>query len=125
MNSDKWRWAMTNTEQKRIFARNLDRLIVKSGHTRQEVADALGFNYKTFSGWCNGLSMPTAGKIQLIADFFHVGKSELLDAPNYELPVMVMTPEEIEFIHSYRNLDEYHRRVIQKMAATLAEESAQ
>ena len=116
---------MTNTEQKRIFARNLDRLIVKSGHTRQEVADALGFNYKTFSGWCNGLSMPTAGKIQLIADFFHVGKSELLDAPNDELPVMVMTPEEIEFIHSYRNLDEYHRRVIQKMAATLAEESDQ
>lgn len=36
---------MTNAEQKRIFARNLDRLIVKSGHTRQEVADALGFNY--------------------------------------------------------------------------------
>ena len=124
MNSDKWRWAMTNTEQKRIFARNLDRLIVKSGHTRQEVADALGFNYKTFSGWCNGLSMPTTGKIQLLADFFGVGKSALLDAPDQDgSPVMVITPDEIQIIQKYRRLSEYQRRLADTMLAALEDDS--
>ena len=70
---------MTDTEQKRIFSANLDRLITKSGHTRKELADILGFNYKTFNGWCNGVSMPTMGKVQKIADYFHIKKSDLID----------------------------------------------
>lgn len=117
---------MTNAEQKRIFARNLDRLIVKSGHTRQEVADALGFNYKTFSGWCNGLSMPTTGKIQLLADFFGVGKSALLDAPDQDgSPVMVITPDEIQIIQKYRRLSEYQRRLADTMLTALEDDSEQ
>lgn len=70
---------MTDMEQKEIFGKNLSRLVELSGHTRKEVAEILGFNYKTFNGWCNGISIPGTGKIQAIADFFHVGKSRLLD----------------------------------------------
>lgn len=70
---------MSEAEQKRIFSKNLDRIISASGHTRKEVADALGFNYKTFNGWCNGISMPSMGKVQKIADYFHLGKTDFLD----------------------------------------------
>ena len=76
---------MTEADQRRIFSVNLDRLVRTSGHTRKEVADALGFNYKTFNGWCNGISMPTMGKVQLIADYFHVGKTDLLDIRKSEI----------------------------------------
>ena len=57
---------MTNAEQKRIFARNLDRLIVKSGHTRQEVADALGFNPDAENGKhrINAISSVPRGKFR-------------------------------------------------------------
>ena len=70
---------MTDAEQKRIFSANLNRLINESGHTRKELADILEFNYKTFNGWCNGISMPTMGKVQKIADYFHLKKSDLID----------------------------------------------
>ena len=76
---------MTELEQRKIFAKNLNRVLDLSGHTRKEIADVLGFNYKTFNGWCNGISMPSMGKVQKIADYFHIGKSDLLDDHHDEL----------------------------------------
>ena len=70
---------MSDELQKAIFSKNLDRQVNASGHSRKEIADILGFNYKTFNGWCNGISMPGMGKVQKIADYFHIGKSDLLD----------------------------------------------
>lgn len=76
---------MTNAEQKRIFARNLDRLIVKSGHTRQEVADALGFNPDAENGKhrINAISFVPRGKIRGIKKDPHRKRDEgfLLSIP--------------------------------------------
>jgi repressor LexA len=70
---------MTDEMQREIFATNLRIQIAKSGKQQQEIAEALGFNRKTFSGWCNGLSIPTMGKVQTLADYFGILKSDLLD----------------------------------------------
>lgn len=70
---------MNDEIQKRIFARNLTRYIANSGKQQKEIAEALGFNFKTLNGWCKALSMPSMGKVQAIADYFGVGKSDLLD----------------------------------------------
>lgn len=70
---------MTDESQRKIFARNLTRFVSASGKSQKEIAEALGFNQKTFNGWCNALSMPTMGKVQALADYFGVGKTDLLD----------------------------------------------
>lgn len=70
---------MTDEKQRQIFARNLTRYVAESGKSQKEVAAILGFNYKTFSGWCRALSMPTMGKVQALADYFGIGKTDLLD----------------------------------------------
>lgn len=70
---------MTDEEQKLIFAKNLNYYVYISGKQQKEIAEALGFNPKTFNGWCKGLSLPTMGKVQKIADYFNIGKSDLLD----------------------------------------------
>ncbi len=70
---------MTDDEQKRIFSKNLNRYVYLSGKQQKEIAEILQFNPKTFNGWCKGLSMPTMGKVQKIADYFNIGKSDLLD----------------------------------------------
>lgn len=75
---------MTDAEQKKIFSDNLNRIVNASGHTRKELAEILGFNYKTFNGWCNGISLPTMGKVQKIADYFHIQKSDLIDPQQSE-----------------------------------------
>lgn len=70
---------MTDDEQKKIFSKNLRNYVQISGKQQKEIADDLKVNQKTFNGWCVGLSMPKAGKVQTIADYFGIGKSDLLD----------------------------------------------
>lgn len=70
---------MSDEEQKMIFSKNLCHYVYISGKQQKEIAEELGFNQKTFNGWCNGLSMPGMGKVQAIADYFGIGKSDLLD----------------------------------------------
>lgn len=67
-------------DEKRILAMNLTRLISEKGKTQAEVADALRINRSTLNMWCKGLAYPRAGKIQLLADYFGVGKSAIIEA---------------------------------------------
>lgn len=70
---------MTDEEQKRIFAKNLNYYISLSGKQQKEIANDLGYSPTTFNTWCVGKIIPGAGKIQHIADYFKIGKSDLLD----------------------------------------------
>ena len=87
---------MTDEKQREIFANNLSYYVANSGKQQKDIAKALGFNQKTFNGWCNGLSMPTMGKIQALADYFNIGKSDLVDervisktaVTSYRIPVL-------------------------------------
>lgn len=75
--------AYTDEEQKRIFAKNLNYYITKSGKQQKEVAEELGFSYTTFNTWCKGKILPKAGKIQAIADYFRVLTTQLTDDHPY------------------------------------------
>lgn len=70
---------MTDEDQKTIFSKNLRYYVTASGKQQKEIAAAIGVNQKTFNGWCTGLSIPKTGKIQTLADYFHIGKSDLID----------------------------------------------
>lgn len=70
---------MKDDIQYKIFARNLLHYVNISGKQQKEVASDLGFSFKTFNGWCRGLSIPTMGKVQALADYFGIGKSDLLE----------------------------------------------
>lgn len=96
---------MTDEEQLKIFAENISRFSDRSGKTRKEIAKELGFNEKTYSGWCNGLSIPTMGKVQKIADYFGVGKSALLDKYSDKFEYN-LTAEECRIINEYRKSSE-------------------
>lgn len=70
---------MTDDEQKRIFSQNLNRYINASQKTQREIAQAIGISPQTFNTWCQGIAIPRMGKVQKLADYFHIGKSDLID----------------------------------------------
>lgn len=70
---------MTDEEQKKIFSKNLNYYISQSGKQQKEIAAILGYGPTTFNTWCVGKIVPSAGKIQKIADYFGISKSDLLD----------------------------------------------
>ncbi len=70
---------MSEDKQKKIFVKNLLRYIDHSGKTQKEIADAIGVSPQTFNTWCQGIALPRMGKVQALADYFNINKSDLLD----------------------------------------------
>lgn len=70
---------MSEDKQRRIFSRNLLRYVEKSEKTQKEIADAIGVSPQTFNTWCQGIALPRMGKVQALADYFHINKSDLID----------------------------------------------
>lgn len=66
-------------DMKRLFSMNLKRLMAARNMNQNDLAKALGFNRTTVNTWCTGSAFPTTDKIQMIADYFGVGKSELIE----------------------------------------------
>lgn len=70
---------MTEDEQKKVFARNLNRYVDISQKTQREIAQAIDVSPQTFNTWCQGIAIPRMGKVQRLADYFNIGKSDLID----------------------------------------------
>lgn len=70
---------MTNEEQIKIFNKNFRHYVDKSGKEQKQIAKELGYSYSTLNTWYRGRSMPNAAKVQTLADYFGIKKSDLLD----------------------------------------------
>lgn len=68
-------------EQKNIFSDNLNRLLKKNGKTQADLVVYLGITALTVSDWCNAKKYPRVDKVQKLADYFGVFKSELTEKP--------------------------------------------
>lgn len=69
-------------DQRKIFARNLNKYLEQYDKTQKEVADAIGVIPSTFNTWCLGIALPRMGKVQALADYFHINKSDLIEDKN-------------------------------------------
>ena len=70
---------MSDEAQKRIFSKNLRRLLEESGKTQKELAEAIGESQQVVNTWAIGRSIPRMGRVQKLADYFGVEKSVLVD----------------------------------------------
>lgn len=72
---------MSNLGNKEAMSDNLHRLLNERGLSQKKVADDLNIKPTTFSGWFNGHVYPRIDKIEMMADYFNVQKSALIE-PN-------------------------------------------
>ena len=47
--------------------------------SRREVSEALGVSYYTFSDWVNGKKYPRMDKVEMLANYFGILKSDLIE----------------------------------------------
>lgn len=66
-------------DNKNIFASNLKKYMNLNGKSRREVSDALGVSYYTFSDWVNGKKYPRMDKVEMLANYFGIKKSDLIE----------------------------------------------
>lgn len=65
--------------QQEIFTDNLKYYLRAYEKQQVEVARAIGVNPTTFNTWVKGYAYPRVDKIQKLADYFHIQKSDLVD----------------------------------------------
>lgn len=114
---------MTDEQQKKIFSKNLNYYISINGKLQNEVAKDLGINASTLNMWCNGNSFPGIGKIQRLADYFKIGKSDLLDEKLDSDPVIdariLANVETMEMIKKFYSLSVDDRNAINQIITSL------
>lgn len=72
---------LTDEQQKKLFAKNLNRYISLNSKQQIDVAKDLDINPTTLNMWCKGNSMPGTGKIRALADYFGIGITDLTEEP--------------------------------------------
>lgn len=107
---------MSELNERKIFSKNLNTLLEKTGKSQKEVAVAIHVSPQTFNTWCQGIAIPRMGKVQLLADYFHILKSDLIEDKSESkikpttIPVLGSVPagvpiEAIQDIIDYEEID--------------------
>lgn len=64
---------------KEVFARNLKKYMDRKGMTQREMADIIGVSNSTLNEWLKAKKYPRIDKIDRMADYFGILKSDLIE----------------------------------------------
>lgn len=73
---------MSDLGNKEIFSKNLKYYMDINHKDRNDICRDLGFAYTTFAEWYNGNIYPRIDKIEMIANYFNIKKSDLIENKN-------------------------------------------
>ena len=75
---------MSNIGNREVFSRNLAYYIERSGKTQKEIAEIVGVSTSTFNDWVKAKKYPRIDKIEILADYFRILKSDLIEERTQE-----------------------------------------
>lgn len=70
---------MSDLGNKEIFSKNLKYYMELNNKDRNDVCHDLKFPYTTFAEWYNGKIYPRIDKIEMLANYFNIKKSDLIE----------------------------------------------
>lgn len=77
---------MSDLGNKKVFAENLNYYMNINAVDRNKLCQDLGFNYTTVREWTNGTAYPRIDKIEMLANYFGILKSDLIENKNKSKP---------------------------------------
>lgn len=110
-------------DNKQIFSINLKRLMEQKGVSRQDLSKILGVSYFTLCDWVNGKKYPRMDKVEMLATYFGVLKSELIEEKgiNKTLPqVQQLTEGEAMLLELFRQIPNEQQKVFLEMGRVYA-----
>jgi repressor LexA len=71
-------------DNKNIFATNLKRYMALKDKSRNDLANDLGISYYTVTDWVKGKKFPRMDKVEMLANYFGILKSDLIEEKTEE-----------------------------------------
>ena len=107
---------MSDELYKKIFSSNLRKYMSLNNKTQVDLINDLGFNKSAVSTWCNGTRLPRMDKVDALAKYFAIRRSDLIEDKSESkikpttIPVLGSVPagipiEAIQDIIDYEEID--------------------
>lgn len=106
-------------ENKEIFANNLSFYMEQKGVDRNTLCADLDLKYTTVRDWLKGITYPRIGKIELLANYFNINKSDLI-----ENKISTAQPSDSlleEITNTARKLNPDNKKIVLRMSEELLE----
>lgn len=117
-------------DNKDIFASNLQKYMERNDKSRTDIAEALGISYYTVTDWVKGKKYPRMDKVELLAKYFGIKKSDLIEKKTIEShPVemaerhfeIVMDEDINEIFDDFRSLNPAQKKIVKDLVHSLAQ----
>ena len=96
---------MSAIGNKEVFAKNLNKYLQRSGKSQREMAEIVGVSPSTFNDWANGRKYPRIDKIEFMANYFGILKSDLIEEEKES------SPSELQLTEGEKLMLELFRRI--------------
>ena len=107
---------MSDELYKKIFSSNLRKYMSLNNKTQVDLINDLGFNKSAVSTWCNGTRLPRMDKVDALAKYFGIRRSDLIEDKSESkikpttIPVLGSVPagipiEAVQDIIDYEEID--------------------
>ena len=103
---------MNNIGNKEIFAKNLVYYLSICGKEQKEVAENIGVPTSTFNEWTKGKKYPRIDKIELLANYFKIKKSDLIEDKKTPSEDMKLSEGEKMLLDLFRQIPEDQQQLV-------------
>lgn len=97
---------MSSIGNKEIFAKNLKYYVERSGKTQKEIADYIEVPAGTLNNWVKGKKYPRIDKIEKLAQYFGILKSDLIEDKEKQSTKSELSAKKIEFIKRVESMSD-------------------
>lgn len=75
---------MSEESYQKIFSKNLNYYMALNDKSQTDLVNDLGFNKSAVSTWCNGTRLPRMEKVEILARYFNINRSDLIEEKKSE-----------------------------------------
>ncbi|NQJ71440.1 helix-turn-helix transcriptional regulator [Streptococcus suis] len=111
---------------KEVMSNNLKYYMDKKGVDRNQLCSDLDLKYMTVSDWINAKTYPRIDKIELLANYFGINKSDLIEEkskiPSSSIPLPNFDPRKTILLSNYDKLNDTRKNKLLATSETLLAE---
>ena len=105
---------MSDDFYKKIFSKNLRYYMGLNQKEQIDIINDLGFNKSSVSTWCNGTRLPRMDKVDALAKYFGINRSDLIEERKNNTSIssfiQCQTKDEETLVLSYRELNNINKK---------------
>ena len=103
---------MSNIGNKETFSKNLGYYLSICGREQKEIAEEIGVPTSTFNDWVKGKKYPRIDKIEKLANYFKIKKSDLIEDKKSTPEEQKLTEGEELLLNLFRQIPEDQQQLV-------------